>query len=416
MKHTISALRIATLMALGSACLPALATDGYFPHGFGLKAKGMGGAATALAQDGFAGANNPAASAFAGNRLELGADVFMPDREMSRSGTGGMLDVRVRSDKRAFLIPEVGYNTTISDALSWGVTAYGNGGMNTTYPGGQLNCGYGPANALCGQGKLGVDLMQLVVAPTVAVKLHEHHSIGVSPLLVFQMFKASGLEGFSQMSVDASKLSGSGYDTSQGVGVRLGYMGQLSDAVSLGVSYSPKINMSRFKDYAGLFANQGEFDIPANATVGLAVKATPSLTVAADYQRIDYGKVPAIGNAGNTGPLGGTPGGGFGWRNIDVFKLGVQWQMSPSVTLRAGYNHSDNPVTGANITPNILAPGVITSHYTLGATYAMSPTSELTWAFMYAPRVSVSGPSMLAGTETVSMRQTAIGLQWGMKF
>jgi long-chain fatty acid transport protein len=90
--------------------------------------------------------------------------------------------------------------------------------------------------------------------------------------------------------------------------------------------------------------------------------------------------------------------------------------MSPSVTLRAGYNHSDNPVTGANITPNILAPGVITSHYTLGATYAMSPTSELTWAFMYAPRVSVSGPSMLAGTETVSMRQTAIGLQWGMKF
>jgi long-chain fatty acid transport protein len=416
MNRTHSAMRMVTLLALGGSGLCAHATDGYFPHGFGLKAKGMGGAATAMAQDGFAGANNPAASAFAGNRFELGADVFMPDREMSRSGTGGMLDVQVRSDKRAFLVPELGYNRTLSDTLSFGVTAYGNGGMNTTYPGGQLNCGQGPANALCGRGTLGVDLMQLVVAPSVAYKFNERHSVGVAPLLVFQMFKASGLEGFSQMSVDAGRLSGSGYDTSQGVGVRLGYMGQLSDAVSLGLSYSPKINMSRFKDYAGLFANHGDFDIPANATVGLAIKATPTVTLAADYQRIDYGKVPAIGNPANAGPLGGSPGGGFGWRNIDVFKLGVQWEMSPKVTLRAGYNRSDNPVTSANITPNLIAPGVMTSHYTLGATYAMSPTSELTWALMYAPRERVTGPSMLAGTESVSMRQTSIGLQWGMKF
>ncbi len=151
------------------------------------ESQGHGWRSHRLAQDGFAGANNPAASAFAGNRFEIGGDIFMPDREMSRTGTGGMLDVSVRSDKRAFLVPEVGYNQSLSDTLSFGVTAYGNGGMNTTYPGGQLNCGYGPANALCGQGKLGVDLMQLVVAPTLAYKLHERHSVGVSPLLVFQM-------------------------------------------------------------------------------------------------------------------------------------------------------------------------------------------------------------------------------------
>ena len=416
MIHFPHALRAAALLALGGALLPAHATDGYFPHGFGLKAKGMGGAATAMAQDAFAGANNPAAAAFAGNRMEVGVDVFMPDREMSRTGTGGMLDTSVRSDKRSFLIPELGYNQTGSGDWSYGVTAYGNGGMNTTYPGGQLNCGYGPANALCGQGKLGVDLIQLVVAPTVAYKVNDQHSFGVSPLLVYQMFKAYGLEGFSQMSVDAGNLTGSGYDNSQGLGVRVGYMGQLSDMVSIGASYSPKINMSRFKHYAGLFANQGEFDIPANTTMGIAVKASPEVTIAADYQRIDYSGVSAIGNASNAGPLGGTPGGGFGWRDINVFKLGVQWQMSPTMTLRAGYNRADNPVSGANITPNILAPGVMKSHFTLGATHALSNTSEITWALMYAPRVSVTGPSLLAGTETVSMRQTAVGVQWGMKF
>jgi long-chain fatty acid transport protein len=56
------------------------------------------------------------------------------------------------------------------------------------------------------------------------------------------------------------------------------------------------------------------------------------------------------------------------------------------------------------------------SHFTLGATHALSPRSELTWSFMHAPRVSVSGPSLLAGTETVSMRQNAIAIQWGSRF
>ena len=53
---------LAALLALGASS--ALATNGYFAHGYGTKAKGMAGAATALAQDGFAGANNPAAAAF----------------------------------------------------------------------------------------------------------------------------------------------------------------------------------------------------------------------------------------------------------------------------------------------------------------------------------------------------------------
>ena len=61
-----------------AACLAALpaahATNGYFPHGFGLKAKGMGGAAVAVTDNAFSGINNPAASVWAGNRAEIGVD------------------------------------------------------------------------------------------------------------------------------------------------------------------------------------------------------------------------------------------------------------------------------------------------------------------------------------------------------
>ena len=216
-----TALRAAAALALGTALLPAHATNGYFPHGFGLKAKGMGGAATALAQDAFAGVNNPAASAFAGNRWDLGADIFMPDRSMNRTFNGSPI-ASAESDRKVFLIPEFGYNQMISDRLSWGVTVYGNGGMNTTYP--------ATSNVLNGTGQLGVDLMQLVVAPTVAYKVNDRHSLGVSPLLVYQRFKAFGLDGFGSISSDSTKLTNNGADGSTGLGVRLGYMGRLSDA------------------------------------------------------------------------------------------------------------------------------------------------------------------------------------------
>jgi long-chain fatty acid transport protein len=98
--------------------------------------------------------------------------------------------------------------------------------------------------------------------------------------------------------------------------------------------------------------------------------------------------------------------------------------MNPQWTLRAGYNHGRNPIQSADVTFNILAPGVMTSHYTAGFTYALAKDSELTGAFMYAPRQSVTGSSLLnglfgpgvAGNETIRMRQMSLGLGWSKKF
>ena len=425
-----TALRVAAVLALGAFLAPAAqATNGYFSHGYGIKAKGMGGAGLAVAQDAFAGANNPAQALFAGDRMEGGVDLFMPKREMSRSFGGSPLGT-VESGRNSFLVPEFGYNRSLSKDLSIGLTVYGNGGMNSTYPGGQTDCtGFGGApgsNALCGMGNLGVDLTQVVVAPTVAYQFSPGHAFGVSPLLVYQQFSAYGLQMFQMQpgaSTDPAHLTNNGHDDSTGLGIRLGYMGKLSDSVSVGASYSPKINMSRFKNYAGLFAGQGDFDIPENYGLGIAFQLSPAVQLLADYNHVAYSKVPSIGNAAGFN-MGASNGGGFGWKDVDVLKLGVQWAFNGTTTLRFGLNHGTNPVTGSNITPNILAPGVMKTHLTMGGTYAMTPKSELSWSFMYAPSVSVTGPSMFnqllgSGTaiqETVKMRQMSVGVQYGVKF
>ena len=407
--------KLALLAMLASPMTAALATDGYFSHGYGMKAKGMGGASVAMTDNAFAGANNPAIAAWAGDRVEAGVDVFMPDRSMERTGLGA-----TKSDSSTFYIPEFAYNKKLSEQLGVGITVYGNGGMNTDYPANSIpanGCGAGAptSNVFCGSGRLGVDLQQLIIAPTIAYKLNGNHSIGISPLLVQQIFKVDGLQAFSGQSSSQQNLTNNGYDSSNGVGMRLGYLGKINDRVMLGASYAPRITMSKLGKYAGLFAEQGDLDIPENYTLGFSAMATPELTVALDYQHIAYGAVRSIANpsAGLGGPLGAANGPGFAWKDIDVFKLGVQWAASQKLTLRAGINIGDNPVPSAAASFNTLAPGVITTHYTAGLTYAVSNTMDMTVAYMYAPSNSVSGPNQGGGTDTIKMNQQSLGLQFG---
>lgn len=58
----------------------AHAINGYFSHGYGVQSKGVAGAGVALAQGSLAAATNPAGLVYLGNRLDLGLEVFTPER------------------------------------------------------------------------------------------------------------------------------------------------------------------------------------------------------------------------------------------------------------------------------------------------------------------------------------------------
>ena len=417
MKYT----RMFALMVLAGLATSAQATNGYFAHGYGMKSKGMAGAATASSDDAFGGANNPASMVFAGNRLDLGVDLFSPRRETSRAGSG-FVDGTVESESNYFLIPELGYNRMINNDLSLGVTVYGNGGMNTNYPAGTptstANCAFfnpapGPYNTLCGNGSLGVDLMQLIVAPTVAFKVAPNHSIGVSPLLGYQRFKAEGLQALGVMNASGGNL---GYDDSFGYGLRVGYLGKITPTVSIGAAYASKMKFDEFGKYAGLFAEQGGFDIPSNYNVGVAWQIVPAFKLAMDYQRINFSSVNSVGNASDSpGALGADNGPGFGWEDVKVWKFGMEYKYSPQMTFRAGLSRSNSPIESSEVTINILAPAVIENHATLGFTHTMASGNELSVAYMHAFKNDVEGASDFGGTDKIKMYQNSLGIQYSWK-
>ena len=436
---------VAAATAAALAPLAAQATDGYFPHGHGMKAKGMGGAAMAMTSDTFGGADNPATMVFVGNRLDLGADWFRPDRSAKREGSTGLgfgnVDGSAEGNETEnFLVPEFGFNKMLRPDLSLGISVVGHGGMNTDYPGDTIpagRCGPAPANLLCGSGNLGVDLAQLVFAPTLSYRFVPGHSLGVAPLIAYQRFKAYGLDAFKAISSDPDNVTNRGYDDAWGAGLRIGYYGRITPAFAVGAAYATKIDMQQFDKYRGLFAEQGDFDIPENYGFGVALAATSKLTIAADYVRINYSKVASVGNPSNppdcapTFPAGPGVGAGclgasgssigFGWQDVNVLKLGVEYHWDSRLVLRAGYNHSDNPIEARDVTFNILAPGVVQDHLTLGFTYTLQGGSEITLAYMHAFEKSVSGPATnpyfnVGGTETITLSEDSLGIAWGWKF
>jgi long-chain fatty acid transport protein len=400
----------------------AFATTGYFAHGYGMKAKGMGGVGIALPQDSLAAATNPAGMALVGNRFDIGLDWFRPDRgaEITGSPVPGLNGSYDGNGTQDFLIPEFGYNHMVRPDLSLGVSVFGNGGMNTDYK-------TSPFTALGGASPAGVDLMQLFIAPTVAYKMGAH-AFGLSLNLAYQRFKAEGLQPFDNpfFSSSPGNVTNNGYDSSTGWGVRFGWTGQVLPTLTLGATYQTKTKMGKLDKYKGLFAEQGGFDIPENYGVGVAWKAMPALTLAADIQRINYGDVASVGNTidclfAGACQLGANNGAGFGWQNTTVYKLGVSYEMSQSLTLRGGYATLKQPIPQSQTFINILAPGVVEQHLTLGGTWTLPNKSEVTVAYMHAMENKVNGsgsiPAALGGGEAnLRMSEDSLGIGWGMRF
>ncbi len=421
-------LAVSILVAGGLASPLAHATNGYLPIGYGVKNEGMGGVGIALPQDSIAAAVNPAGMVMVGDRADVGVTWFRPNREATISGNnlaplglppGSTMDGTYSGNGRSnFLIPDFGYNKMVSADMSLGVSVYGNGGMNTQY-------NTNPFAPLGGKGAAGINLEQLFVSPTWSMKVNPNNSVGVAINLVYQMFSAQGLQPFTNplYSQTPSAVTNNGTDTSTGVGIRLGWTGQVSDMVTLGATFQPKTKMSKFSKYAGLFADQGSFDIPADYGVGIAVKANPQTTVGFDVERILYSGVSSVGNSPTIQQQFGSSGGpGFGWQDMTALKLGVAYAYDSSLTLRAGFNHNTQQIgNGVNVAfLNMLAPGVVQNHLTLGSTWKLANKSELSVAYVHAFAQSVTGPISTTpaggfggGTATIRMHEDSIGVMYG---
>ena len=433
--------KLKLVTALGSAlaiAAPAsvFATNGMFLIGYGNKSRGMGGVGITQSQDVLNSAANPANMALLkANRFDMGGDIFIAKSEAYMGQEPNNLRVESTPDHMTiadgiYIMPNTGASWKDGD-LTYGFTMVPVGGGGSRYNTNLFNC----ANATpvdC-KDKLGVSLMVMNINPTIAMKIDEHNSVGATLVLGLQIFKAYGLDKFTQFtSTQTSEgLTDNGTDVAYGAGIRLGWLGNfVENKLTLGASYTSQTYMSKFDDYSNLFAEQGQMNTPGNIGVGIAYQILDELQVALDINYVMYEDVAAVSNPGpdsrgdflfpvdrETNALGKDEGLGFGWSNQTVFKLGISYLFDPTWTLRAGWNYGKSPIDSENdILFSTVAPAITENHLTLGATYQMNKTMELSFSYVHAFEFEQFGPTYINYEGGYTMSQDSFGASFGMNF
>lgn len=414
-KIRLGAMVFATAALMLGSYGESMATEGYFQHGYGARNKALAGAGVADTRDATAVAVNPAGLVHVDDQLNMAVSVFSPRREYIGGAPGvgfpfpGFAPVgEVDSSSNYFLIPNMArswrVNHSLVDVIA--ISMYGNGGMNTNWPevarpNAATACPGGAGVGIFCRGRLGVNLNQAFLS-LAAAKQFGRVSVGIAPIVAMQQIELHGLGAFAGISSNPGKLTNQGLDTSWGFGVRGGVEVTLMPNVRVGIAGNSRVYMDEFGKYRGLFAEQGDFDIPASLQAGIAVDITPNLTAMFDYKYIWYSSIASINNpsttasrAGATGNpvffLGADGGAGFGWEDIDIFKIALEWRPNDTWTWRAGYATFDNPIPSRDVMFNILAPGIVQEEFTGGVKYKWSEKLDLELSGMYAPKESLSG-------------------------
>lgn len=458
---------VATAAMVTGLASTASATNGYFSSAYGTIAQGLAGATTALPQSAAAAATNPAGMSVIGNQVDIGLKFFSPNRGYTANNdaaappcTGclpppSLMPGAHYSEDNLWLVPNMGFNYRLDEASTIGVGAVVNGGLATRYEEATFRNFAAPDNLLVAPGPVsgtyvpagfdpdpsnpqpnninpngiytasdetGVELVQVLANVSYAREVFADQHLGISPILAVQRFKAYGLEPFKAVSWSPDSVTNRGYDYSIGGGVRVGYYGEFLDGmVNLGASYQTKLWMTPFQKYKGLFADEGQFDVPPTVNAGISVKPLPELALSFEYQRMFYEDVPAISNSNNVA-LGGSTvlgidgGLGFGWQDMDVFKFGAQYAVREDVTLRMGYSYSTQfAPEDANLF-NILAPATVQNHLSFGASW--QPTQDFTVhaAFTHAFENSVEGNNVNTSSQTWDLHMNQNMMEVGISY
>ena len=459
------------------AAVPAWAGNGHMLHGFGPVNSSMAGAGAGLWTDP-AGALmfNPAMLASCdGSEITFGTEFFEDDitievvlsaegaarlnapgdigtREPRTAGQRGLID----PPSELGVLPTVGWamhQPGSKWAFGFGLVAVA--GFRTDYPEDFDNILFAAPNK-GGFGRIFTDYRVTRLPFAVAYQSTPKLALGASlnaylaqlaiaplPYLVYDEGEPKPARFYAE---------GANLVTETAIALQLGFLYTVSPKLSIGGSYTTEQDYDNFT-WVSTFASPDldnfgqnrpldyDLDGPWNATVGVGYKPNPKTDVAFDVMYIEYAGVSGFGSPGGvtynpatdgpppplppaTLPPGQEIGPGgtvnpFGWRNVWVYKAGVQYRAGSDWTLRAGYNHSTNPIRAEVVLSATGAPATFSEHYTAGVGYQLTPQLRADAAFYIVPREHVEGPypdlyNQELGRMTTSNGLTSmlVGLHW----
>ncbi len=443
--------KVTILMLAGLACSQtAYATNGYQLTGIGAYQKSLGGAVTAKPGSAMSAISNPAGMARVGKRADFSLEMFMPERFVDFTSTGGENN---KSKSENYGVPALGWTAPIEDGseIYFGGGIYGTSGLGTDYPltrfSPEMTAGpMSPAPATYFEGYSAIQFWQM--APTVAWNHNDKLTFGVSLNIDYQSvsfkqaFYADGDgTGTADGVVDANIVNFDLSRTAQafGYGISLGVLYDVNEDLTVGATYKSKQNFSDLEyqltqgdiqdvtlqnrlPIEGCDAGGGfkvcpsgtyslDLDFPAMYSVGAAYTVNEFVSLSFDLKRIEWSKT--LDKLVVSGPNGEAITLAAGWDDQTIIALGAEFKVNYKFKLRLGYNHADVPFEESSTDANYILPAVTQTHFAFGGDYRINKYWEIGFHGSKAQDETLTSPTF--GSK-IGLGITTFGINLGYMF
>lgn len=345
------------------------ATQGVHLVGYGAKAQAMGGASVAYPQDAITAANNPAGMSQIDNQIDMDIQLIYASADLEFGSSNNQIDGNI-----IVPIPEFGINYRYSPDITIGLSTAARG-VAFKYK--------KPVLPISGLLRPAGSLTQVDLMPTITYKPRSDLVFGLSAVFAYQQFEAQGIPG--------PFINGQnpphGKDDAWGVGLSTGLLWMPYDDISFGLSYKPKMKMSKLDNYKNdLFSiSRGSIDSPESFKMGIAKNLNEKLDLAFDIEHVKWGDVPAFRDL-------------FNWRDQTIFKGGLKYQYSDDISLRTGFSFSRQHITSNDIAQNFLLVGINSNAFSMGLSKRINDKSEFTIVSEYDFGSNIKGTNQSEGT------------------
>ncbi len=417
---------------------PLLAGNGHLLHGVGAINSSMGGAGTGQPLDVIGALHlNPALlTQLDGVNVGISVELFVDDLSLSTQEAGES-PVTTDSDGEPGVLPAVGWSLHKPGknwAVGWGLL--GVAGFRTNWPVDPDSLLLAPQPI--GFGRLNTELQVTKVPFAAAWQVNDNLSLGgslnlvqsrliINPLPVVEPDCLPAVEPFQNE--DCYRPSTGVMVSEIAFSAQLGLFYRFNPQWSLGVSYTSELDTDPYQ-WNSFHVNPNittgpnafghpqvieiDLDQPPIATAGLGFTPGPALKFALDIRWVGYASTQGIGGDGGIDDRQRLVS--IGWDDILAYMFGVEWQKSPTLTLRAGLNFNDSPIRESVTLNSGGTPSVFEEHYTVGASLAVYPGFNLDFGAYYTPENEITGPFTGVPGATVTLRNSIVSALVGFSF
>lgn len=229
-------------------------------------------------------------------------------------------------------------------------------------------------------------LQRTVVAPSLSRNWGERGTLRLTGVLAYQRFASLGLgtaatDGWAPSPVWFG-------DSSYGAGARVDVGSSLNERLGWNVGYQSRVGMGAFANYRGVFADPGDFDIPANANANLNYALTPNFGVDVGVQRVMYSSITPFTSSNLPtrflALLGDSSSPVFRWRDLNVYSVGWTLRDEAFGNVQLRYTTRQQPVPTSKLLERALAPATANDMVSLGWSRAFGANASVSFSASYA--------------------------------